>query len=70
MSSAQRQIFVIAGVFDIVQFDNMSQKCFNCSYSDSTSLLTRIMKPSAHWAFNCSKPAIETLEQGVKSVQG
>ena len=28
MSSAQPQIFVTARVFDIMQFDNMLQKCF------------------------------------------
>ena len=42
VSSAQRQIFVIALAFDIMQFDNMLQKCFNCSYRGSTSLPTRI----------------------------
>ena len=68
-SSAQRQIFVIALVFDIMQFDNILQKCFNCSYRGSTPLPTRIIEPSTHCVFTCSKTAIGTLEQGVKSVQ-
>ena len=63
MSSAQRQIFVTARVFDIMQFDNMLQKSFNCSYRGSASLPTRIIEPSTHWEFTCSKSAIETLEQ-------
>ena len=42
-SSAQRQIFEITLAFDIMQFDNMLQKCFNCSYCGSTSLPTRII---------------------------
>ena len=37
-SSTQWQIFVIACFFDIMQFDYMLQKCFSCSYRDSTSL--------------------------------
>ena len=41
---------------------------FNCSYR-YTSLPTRITEPSNHWAFSYSKSSIETLEQGVKSVQ-
>ena len=69
VSSAQGQIFVIARVFDIMQFENMLQKYFNCSYCSNTSLQTRIIKPSTHWAFTCSKSALETLEQGVKSIQ-
>ena len=69
MSSAKRQIFVIARVFDIMQFDNILQKCFNCSYRSSTSLPTRIMEPSTHWAFTCLTSAIETQEQDAKSVQ-
>ena len=69
MSSAKRQIFVIARVFDIMQFDNILQKCFNCSYRSSTSLPTRIMEPSTHWAFTCLTSAIETQEQDGKSVQ-
>ena len=69
MSSVQRLIFVIARVFDIMQFDNMLQKCFDCSYRGSTSLPMRIIEPSTHEAFTCSKLAIKTLEQGVKSVQ-
>ena len=68
VSSALRQIFVTARVFDIMQFDNMLQKGFNCSFRGSKSLPTRIMEPSTHWAFTCPKSAIETLEQGVKSV--
>ena len=32
MCSAQWNIFVIACVFDIIQFDNMLQNFFNCSY--------------------------------------
>ena len=69
MSSAQRQIFVNARVFDIMQFGNMLQKCLNYSYRGSTSLPTRIMEPSTHWSFTCLKSAIETLKQGVKSGQ-
>ena len=56
-------------VFDIMQFDNMLQKCFNCSYRSSTQLPTRIIETSTHWTFTCLKSAIETLNQGVKSVQ-
>ena len=67
MSSAQRQIFIIARVLDIMQVDNMLQKCFNCSYRGSRSLTTRVIESSTHCAFTCSKSAIETLEQGVKS---
>ena len=67
--SAQRQIFVIERVFDIMQFDNMLQKRFNCTYRGSKSLPTRIIEPSTHWEFTCSKSAIETLEQGVKYIQ-
>ena len=69
VSSTQRQIFVIARVFDILQFDNMLQKYFNYIYRGSTSLATRIIESSTHWAFTCSKSLIETLEQGVKSAQ-
>ena len=65
----QREKLVIARVFDIIQFDDMLQKCFNCNYRGSTSLPTRIIEPSTHWVFTCSKLAIKTLEQGVKSVQ-
>ena len=68
VSSAQRQIFVIARVFDIMQFD-MLQKCFNCSYRGSTSLPTRNIEPYTHRALTCSNSAIETLKQGVKFVQ-
>ena len=68
VSSTQRQIFVIARVFDIMQFD-MLQKFFNCSHCGSTSLPTRIIEPSTHLAFTCSKLTIETLQQGVKPVQ-
>ena len=58
MSSAQRQIFVTARVFDIMQFDNMLEKCFNYSCRSSTSLPTRIIEPSTHWVFTCSKPVV------------
>ena len=58
MSSAQRQIFVTLRVFDIIQFDSMLQKCFNCSYRGSTSLTTRIIEPSTHWEFTCSKSVV------------
>ena len=61
VSSAQRQIFVIPRVFDIMQLDIL-QKCFNYSYRGSTSLPTRIIEPSTHWIFTCSKSPIETLE--------
>ena len=69
LSSTQRQIFVIARVFDIVLFDNILQKRFDCIYHGSTLLPTRIIQISAHWTFICLKPAIETLEQGVKFVK-
>ena len=69
MSSAQQQIFEIARIFDIMQFDNMLEKFFNCIYRSSTSLPTRIIEPSTHWVFTYSKSSMETLEQGVKSVQ-
>ena len=69
MSSAQRQIFVIACVFDIMQFDNMLQRCFNCNYHGSESLPTRIIEPSTHWGFTCSKAAMKTIELVVKPVQ-
>ena len=65
MSSAHWQIFVITRVFDIVQVDNILQKC----YWGGTSLPTRIIEASTHWAFTCSKSAIETLEQGVEFVK-
>ena len=55
VSSAQRQILVIARVFDIMQFDHMLHKFFNCSYPGSKSLPTRIIKISTHWVFTCSK---------------
>ena len=61
MSSAQRQILVIARVFEIIQFDNMLQKCFNCSYRGSTSLPSRIIEPSTHWTFTCSKSVVWNL---------
>ena len=60
--SAGQKIFVIACVFDIMQFDKL-QNFFNCSSRSSTSLPTRIR------AFTCSKSTIETLEHGVKFVQ-
>ena len=41
-----------------MQFDNMLQKCFNCSYRGTTPLPTRIFEPSTHWAFTCSKSVI------------
>ena len=47
----------------------MLQKGFNCSYRGSTSLPTKIIEPSTRYTFNCSKSAIETLEQGVTSLQ-
>ena len=65
----QRQVFVIARVFEIMQFDNVLQKCFSSSYRGSLSLLKRVIEPSTYWVFACSKLAIETLEQGLKSVQ-
>ena len=69
VSSAHRQIFVIARIFNIMQFDNMLEKSFTCSCRGSTSFPTRIVKLSTYWAFTCSNSAIETLEQCVKSVQ-
>ena len=69
MSFAQQQIFVIACVFDMMQFDNMLQKRFNCSYRGSMSLATRIIEPSTHRTFTCAKSTTETLEQSVKHVQ-
>ena len=67
--SAQRKIFVISCVFNIMQFDSMLQNFFNCSYHNSTSLLTKIIKHFSHWAFTCSKLTIETQQQGAKYVQ-
>ena len=64
MSSTHWQIFVITRVFDIVQVDNILQKC----YWGGMSLPTRIIEASTR-AFACSKSAIETLEQGVKLVK-
>ena len=58
VSSTQGQIFVIARVFDVMQFDIMLQKCFNCSYRGITLLLTRTIEPSTHWTFTCSNLAI------------
>ena len=52
-----------------MQFDNVLQKCFSSSYRGSLSLLNRVIEPSTYWVFACSKLAIETLEQGLKSVQ-
>ena len=54
--------------FNPLQFDHMLHFFFNCSYR-YTLLPTRIIEPSSHWAFICSKSTIETLEQGVKSFQ-
>ena len=48
VSSARWQIFVIAGVFDIMQFESMLQKYFNCSYRGSTPVPTRIIEPSIY----------------------
>ena len=62
-----RKIFV-AFVFYIMQFDHMLQFVFNRSYQ-CTSLPMTIIESSSHWAFTCSKSTIDTLEQGVKSVQ-
>ena len=69
VSFAQRPIFVTARAFDIIQFENMLHKCFNCSYRCRTSLPMRIIEPSIHWGFTCTKSVLETLEQGVKPVQ-
>ena len=69
MSSAQRELFVIARVFDITQFDNMLKKYLSYTYRGSTSLPTRTIEHSTHWAFIYSKSILETLEQGKKSVQ-
>ena len=68
VSSTQLDIFVIVRVFDTMQFDNMLQKCFNCTYHGYTSLPTRIIEISTHWTFTFSKTVISTLEQGVISV--
>ena len=62
------KIFVTAFVFNIMQLGHMLQFFFNCSYH-YTSLPTKIIEPSNHWEFTYSKSTIETLEQGVKSVQ-
>ena len=66
MISALPQIFAL--VLDIMQFDNILQKCFDSSYYGRTSLPTRFMELSTHCAFTCSMSAVETLEQEVKSV--
>ena len=63
MSSAQQQIFVIVRVVDIMEFDNMLQICFNCSYGGSTPLPTRIIEPSTHWLFTCSKSVVWNLRK-------
>ena len=69
MCSTQPKSFVITCVFDILQLDNMLENFFNCSYHGSTSFETRIIQPSSHRAFTCSKSTIKILEQGVKYVQ-
>ena len=69
MSSELQQIFVIARVFDIMQIDNILYKnvliaviaAAHYYQRELSNLLPRIIKPS--------KSAIETLEQGLKSVQ-
>ena len=66
--SAQRKIFVIARVFEIMQFDNMLKQFFNCSYRGSTSVPTRIIEPSNYRTFTCSKSTVETVEQGLKKI--
>ena len=43
VSSAQPEMFVIARFFDIMQSDNVLQKCLNCRYRGSASLLRRII---------------------------
>ena len=52
-----------------MQFDNMLKRCFNCSYHGSASLPTRIIEPSTHLGFICSKSAMKTIELVVKPVQ-
>ena len=68
MCSAQPQIFVIKCVSGIIQFDNSLQQLFYYNYYGGTSLPTRVVEPSTHRAFTCSKAIIEILKQGVKSV--
>ena len=51
--STRQKIFVIARVFDIMQFDNMLQKFFNCIYRGRTSLPTRIIEPFSQQEFTC-----------------
>ena len=67
--STQAKIFVIAYVFDIIWLGNMLQIFFNCSNHGSTSLQTRIVKPSNHCVFTCFKSPIKTLEEDVKYFQ-
>ena len=66
--TAQRKIFLITYVFDVMQFDNRLQLFFNCSYRGSMSYQLELSN-LLHRAFTCSKSARETLEQGVKIVQ-
>ena len=63
VSFAQRQVFVTARVFDIMQFDNM------CNYCGSRSLPTRIIERSIPLSIYLLKVSKETLEKGVKPVQ-
>ena len=88
MSSAQLQIFVIARVFNIMQFGNMFQNVWIAFIIIIiviiiiiiiiiiviiiiiiVILIIIIIEPSTHCSFACLKSAIETLKQGVKSVQ-
>ena len=61
VSSAHQKVFAITHTFGIMQFDKTLQKFFNCSFRGSTSLLTRIIKPSSHRAFTCTKSIAEIL---------
>ena len=56
MCFAQPKIFVIACFFDIMQLDNMLQ-IFLIAVIKVTSLQTRIIEPSNHRVFTCSKSA-------------
>ena len=50
-----------------MQFENMLQKCFNCSYRGSTSLGAKMIRTFYPLGIYLLKAAIESLEQGIKS---
>ena len=66
--SAERKIFVVVFVLDIMQFDHMSQFFFKLQFSVHV-ITNENYWTFPHCAFTCSKSTIETLQQGVKSIQ-